>query len=276
MEELMVAGTGNGRNGLTIQFTTEGELIVRYPGGLEDHTGIFPIASERVVIEAFGASTAGRTLLMQQFAREIHDPLTGLLRREPGRQMIAERLNRIGGVPFHGTVSVLVLDLDHFGRVNKEQGQTVGDQVLIWFAHILKRWLRGSDVVIRWGGEEFVVFTSASQPPPEREGHRDRDITSGAFEHVGGADLTMSSVLHNGEIVANRVLRNVNAGPCMVGGAAIHQGVTIGVASRLILPGSDVSGVFQDLFEAADARLRTAKTSDQRGQVHVSTLQTGE
>ncbi|MBI5370156.1 GGDEF domain-containing protein [Candidatus Uhrbacteria bacterium] len=266
-------GSQNG-NGVSIRYTPEGELVLRYPGGLEDQTGIFPTASDRNIIETFVRSTAGRTLLMQQNTREIHCPLTGLLRREPGRQMISERLSRIGGVPFHGTVSVLVLDLDYCGRVNKQYGHTTGDHVLIWFANILKRWLRGSDVVVRWGGEEFVVFTSASQPPAERAGHRDRDLASSAFDQSGGVDPTWTAVVNNGEYVANRIVHNTQAGPCMVGGTAIHQGVTIGVASQIIIPGSSVEGIFERLFESADAQLRNAKTSDQRGKIHVAPMQT--
>lgn len=55
-------------------------------------------------------------------------------------------------------LSVLIIDIDFFKLVNDDHGHHVGDQVLITFANILKTMARETDIVGRWGGEEFLVI----------------------------------------------------------------------------------------------------------------------
>jgi diguanylate cyclase (GGDEF)-like protein len=77
------------------------------------------------------------------------DWLTGL----HNRRYLARRLDDI-----EARFSLAVLDLDHFKRVNDEHGHDVGDQVLIRVAGLLLGVVRHSDVVVRTGGEEFVLL----------------------------------------------------------------------------------------------------------------------
>lgn len=55
-------------------------------------------------------------------------------------------------------LSIIMLDIDHFKRVNDEFGHPVGDQVLTAIAHTLRASLRSTDTIGRWGGEEFLVI----------------------------------------------------------------------------------------------------------------------
>ena len=84
------------------------------------------------------------------------DPLTrlaNLYRFREAFQQERHRAQRLGSA-----LSLLVLDLDYFKRVNDTHGHAVGDQVLIHVANILRRRLRASDLVCRVGGEEFTVL----------------------------------------------------------------------------------------------------------------------
>lgn len=84
------------------------------------------------------------------------DRLTGLANRMSLEQSLAAEVERRarGGSVF----SVLLLDLDHFKRVNDTFGHATGDAVLQALAQVMERERRGSDRVGRWGGEEFVVI----------------------------------------------------------------------------------------------------------------------
>jgi diguanylate cyclase (GGDEF)-like protein len=59
-------------------------------------------------------------------------------------------------------LSVLVIDIDHFKKVNDTYGHDAGDQVIVRVAEVIKGTLRKGDHVARWGGEEFLVITTST------------------------------------------------------------------------------------------------------------------
>ena len=91
------------------------------------------------------------------------DALTGCSNRRAGLQA----LEQAARVAAHGgpTVGVLMLDLDHFKRVNDEHGHPVGDEVLRTTAAAISHGLRSSDTVVRYGGEEFLVALTGADAP---------------------------------------------------------------------------------------------------------------
>ena len=96
------------------------------------------------------------------------DELTGLYNRRQITQVLGEHAARSdrGVVKFW----VAVLDLDHFKRINDSHGHGVGDEVLRSFAKLAAEGLRDTDVIGRWGGEEFLVVMLAVPPHDPHSG----------------------------------------------------------------------------------------------------------
>jgi diguanylate cyclase (GGDEF)-like protein len=88
------------------------------------------------------------------------DPLTGLSNRHHLQTVMAER----GGAGLEGTL--YLLDVDHFKRINDQCGHAGGDSVLVEIARRLRQTLRDDDLIVRWGGEEFLVLV---RPLPQGE-----------------------------------------------------------------------------------------------------------
>ncbi len=85
----------------------------------------------------------------------LHDPLTGLYNRRVLEGRITEELNR--AERYQRSLSVFMLDLDHFKRVNDSHGHPSGDIALCHLAQLLEDSIRKTDYVARYGGEEFIV-----------------------------------------------------------------------------------------------------------------------
>jgi diguanylate cyclase (GGDEF)-like protein len=64
----------------------------------------------------------------------------------------------------HHRFCLAILDIDHFKRINDTHGHGVGDEVLRGFAQAAESVLRETDVLARWGGEEFLVLLNDTQP----------------------------------------------------------------------------------------------------------------
>jgi len=91
-----------------------------------------------------------------------HDELTGLPNRRYMLTLLAEHVERHarGGPDF----MIALVDMDHFKHVNDNFGHRVGDDALSCFARQARLHLRSTDIVGRWGGEEFLVILPASPP----------------------------------------------------------------------------------------------------------------
>ncbi len=93
--------------------------------------------------------------------QSISDPLTGLLNRRSFLNLMKSRNSDVGrrssmpGAPN----SLILLDVDNFKQVNDNYGHAAGDVVLIEISRRLKMIMRETDMILRWGGEEFLVFS---------------------------------------------------------------------------------------------------------------------
>jgi len=86
------------------------------------------------------------------------DPLTGLLNRRALDNAIKSEAERFSG--FDGAMGLILLDLDHFKSVNDVHGHPAGDAVLQETARRIRQCVRKSDMVARFGGEEFAIVVA--------------------------------------------------------------------------------------------------------------------
>ena len=96
----------------------------------------------------------------------VTDGLTGLLNHKEFHKKLDETIE--GSKRYHYTVTLLMIDIDHFKKFNDNYGHQVGDQVLRVVADAIKSQIRTVDVCARYGGEEFAVILrngDVSYPP---------------------------------------------------------------------------------------------------------------
>jgi diguanylate cyclase (GGDEF)-like protein len=95
----------------------------------------------------------------QLLAQSERDPLTGLANRRHFQAAVGQLAS---GGKLTGTV--FLIDIDHFKRINDKHGHAAGDSVLVEMARRLRETLREQDLIVRWGGEEFLVVVRTLAP----------------------------------------------------------------------------------------------------------------
>ncbi|MEX5668092.1 diguanylate cyclase [Pseudomonas neuropathica] len=143
------------------------------------------------------ATVAQRTAALTQANAELlslatHDSLTGVHNRRRFDEKLTEYtlLFRRTGRPF----SLLLIDADHFKRINDTHGHAVGDEVLQQLAQLIQNSLRTTDFVARYGGEEFaVLLPEIAQPDtPEVVAEKIRAAVAEAdFPAVGNVTVSI-------------------------------------------------------------------------------------
>lgn len=153
--------------------------------------------------------------------RASTDPLTGMLNRDS----LAQRASEQVALAHRGRpLACVMLDVDHFKLLNDRHGHAAGDDVLREIARRIRVSVRASDLVFRYGGEEFLV-------------------------------LLPDTDLAGAEVVGTNLLQAVAGAPVAAGAAEpIPVNVSVGVAGW-----HDAMTVADELFAAADAALYSAK-----------------
>jgi diguanylate cyclase (GGDEF)-like protein len=96
----------------------------------------------------------------------VLDPLTGLNNRRSGEQRLAEEISR---AQRHGRpLTILLLDLNGLKSLNDKFGHAAGDELIRQFAARLSKAIRGSDLAVRLGGDEFLVLLPECRPDEVR------------------------------------------------------------------------------------------------------------
>jgi diguanylate cyclase (GGDEF)-like protein len=154
------------------------------------------IAGGALLLAAVGAAAYRRRVRDARHAQALSltDPLTGVRNRRYVREVVARemagvrtlRLGRRSRVvrPTLGT-TFLLLDVDHFKQVNDGLGHVAGDRLLADLARLLQASCGSADVVVRWGGEEFLVV---SHGPAERAAVMAERLRAAVAAHVTTLD----------------------------------------------------------------------------------------
>jgi diguanylate cyclase (GGDEF)-like protein len=163
------------------------------------------------------------------------DPLTGAYNRRTFHDIAERELARARRAD--QPLSIIVVDIDHFRPVNEQHGNRAGDEVLRRVADLIRSALRKEDMLVRYGGEEFLVML------PEVPG-------PGAV------------------VVAGRIRKAVEADTLQVDGKSLRFTVSVGVSARL----DEGPESIESLLARADEALALAK---QRGRNRVVALSLG-
>lgn len=157
-KQMMMDPKATLRSHLTLPLTVEGEIL----GCISlnsDQSNAFD-AQDLQFLSVIGYQMAATLKHFQRFSSikniAIYDTLTGLY----NRRYFEDRLGMDAQKSFYGgtPLSLVMVDIDHFKKVNDTFGHTEGDQVLCKISSLLKSSIRKKDTVARYGGEEFILI----------------------------------------------------------------------------------------------------------------------
>jgi len=121
-----------------------------------------------------------RKKIMHERERALLDPLTGIKNRMAYNERIEQDYAR--WKRYHAPLSMMVIDIDHFKKINDSFGHIAGDKVLRTVAQLLLKQIREADFLARYGGEEFVILMPDT---PTKEAFAVADKLRDAVEHCG-------------------------------------------------------------------------------------------
>ncbi len=128
-----------------------------------------------------------RTTSLQELANT--DLLTGLANRRAAEEFLKKQAYAAGR--YARKVSVIIADVDFFKQINDNFGHAAGDKVLVEIAQTLKSAVRETDLVARWGGEEFLIIAPEISVQ-DAKALADRCRRAVAEKTVAGINITMS------------------------------------------------------------------------------------
>ena len=163
--------------------------------------------------------------MLTLFELTLRDPLTRAYNRRYFERRLLEEFSfaRRQGSP----LSLLIIDIDHFKRINDHYGHPVGDKVLELVAASIQRTMRPEDVLARYGGEEFIV-------------------------------IARHTTLRNAEVLAERIRRQVSALSVPLPEEPIGVTVSIGAAT---LSAEAPYSTREELVAAVDSAMYCAKSA---------------
>jgi diguanylate cyclase (GGDEF)-like protein len=178
------------------------------------------VADRTRELEAALGQLQQKNMFLEKMA--LTDPLTSLPNRRAIDLIARKELVRRARLP--SPLTLVLIDADHFGLVNKTYSQVAGDHVLVWLAGVLQNSIRAADSLGRIGGEEFQVVAPGTD-------------TIGA------------------DVLAERMRQTVEAGSTVFNGRAIRLTISLGLA----VADMDTPAGYDELRQCAADALKEAK-----------------
>ena len=141
----------------------QGRLVVENDGSENVYGVLFDVTEmvmsqqeiNRMNRDLYNKSAQERVMQVQMSKKARMDGLTGLLNKTASIESITDYMLESEKDQMH---ALLMIDCDNFKAVNDNFGHAVGDEVIKYFASVMKRTFRDSDIKGRFGGDEFIVF----------------------------------------------------------------------------------------------------------------------
>jgi diguanylate cyclase (GGDEF)-like protein len=160
-------GSGRSAGSMCVPMMAHGEALglLYLDTGLSGHVNAAAISGEafsseerlaRTLAEQSALAMANLKMRDVLKMQSIRDPLTGLFNRRYMEESLDRELRRT--IRKNSSLGVLMIDVDHFKKLNDSFGHEAGDAVLRSLGALLKTYFRGEDIVCRYGGEEFTVI----------------------------------------------------------------------------------------------------------------------
>ena len=144
-----------------------------------------------VVLKLVRLDSSDEHFQQEMFERTVRDGLTGVYNR-------TYFLNQVGGLAARQAaqgigLAILMVDVDHFKRINDRYGHLVGDIVLREVSAVIRESTRAEDLVARYGGEEFIVALPVSSPDLATErAERIRRASAARRIRAGGSEIRVT------------------------------------------------------------------------------------
>jgi len=141
--------------------------------------------------------------------KAIHDNLTGIYNRYKLNDLLQSHFSPMINTEIQNFAFIL-FDIDHFKMINDTYGHLTGDKVLKQLTSTIKKHIRGSDIFIRWGGDEFILVIEevTAEEVIKIAEHLCQTVAQSIFEEVG--ELTCSfgvSLYRNGDTLSQMINR---------------------------------------------------------------------
>jgi len=133
-----------------------------YSGPIERGSRRYLYSIIHDITERRKAEEESRRLNDELFEMSRVDKLTGVFNRRYFEEMLTSELDK--AKRYQTALSLIMFDLDHFKEINDSLGHMAGDRVLEKVAQAVRAGIRSSDILARWGGDEFLVLTPVRMP----------------------------------------------------------------------------------------------------------------